>query len=302
MELRLLRSFVVLADELHFGRAALRLQIAQPALTQQIQKLEVRVGAQLFRRTKRVVELTPAGRMLLAEARPLLSHADRAMQSARKAAAGEIGELTIFCGSIASQLVLPGILRLYHRRFPAIGVNVWESHTVDGLVNLDDTRADVGLILPYTRTSVQGRTAAFRVPLLAALPEVHPLRDKSRLTLRQLSHETFLTFPRRQSGVYERVVGLCQRAGFTPRVMEPAVHFWTLMAMIAAGYGVSLVPDVEPGSWGAGVRCVPLREAHATVDICAAWRADPPSRLVAGFLGVVKDYCSDFSTTVRKSR
>lgn len=296
MELRHLRYFVAVAEELHFGRAANRLHIAQPALSQQIRKLEEELNVKLFFRSKRRVELTHAGRVFLVEAQQILSRAERAAQAAKRADRGEIGPLALACGAVAIYTLLPLVLPAYRARFPGTDIRIRECLMTEGVEALEDGSADVGLLFPYFHSEMLKHETVLRVPLVAVLPKSHPLAQADRISLKQLAKDPFILFAHRQgSGFYERVVGVCQKAGFVPKVIEGVEHFRTMLVMVAAGYGVSLVPRLPEGTAGREVAYARLREPYATVEICMAWRATESSPLVAAFLDATRASCREGS-------
>ena len=293
MELRHLRYFAAVAEELHFGRAANRLHIAQPALSQQIRNLENELDVRLLARTKRRVELTHAGRAFLGEAQQILSQSENAVWVAKRAARGEIGRLALACGTIAADVLLPLVLPRYRARFPEVQISLREGLTAEVVLALEEGNADVGVLLPYFHSEVLKRKTVFRTPLLAALPESHPLAHVGSISLRQLANEPFILFPhRRGSGFYEHVMGMCQKAGFMPKVLEAVAHFHTLLLLVKAGYGVSLVPALPTGT-GTQVALAKLREPYAKVEVCMAWRVNNSSPQVAAFLQAVRVCCRD---------
>ncbi|MBI4501306.1 MAG: LysR family transcriptional regulator [Gemmatimonadetes bacterium] len=292
MELRQLRYFVAVAEELHFTRAARHLRIAQPALSQQIAKLEDELDVKLLWRTKRRVELTHAGRIFLAEAQQILSRADGAVHAAQGAEAGQIGRIAVACGPVASYVGLPGVLHHFRLQFPDVELTLREYLVTDVVLALEQGTADVGLVVPYFDSRLLQRETVLQVPLLAALPESHALAGSRQISLQQLSGDPFVLFPQRKgSGFYERIMSVCQRAGFTPRVLEGVEHLQTLLFMVAAGYGVSLVPATLNLPGAPGVSHARVRESYATLELCLAWRTDEPSPLVAGFLRAVREWC-----------
>ena len=187
MELRHLRYFVAVAEELHFGRAAVRLHMAQPPLSQQIRKLEEELEVKLFLRARRRVELTHAGRVFLVEARQVLSLAERAADAAKRADRGQIGPLVVACGPIAVHTVLPTILRAFRARFPEVGITLRELTMLEVPEALQQRTADVGLLMPYFQSETLQREIVLTVPMVAALPKSHPLAGRRRIRLNQLA-------------------------------------------------------------------------------------------------------------------
>jgi DNA-binding transcriptional LysR family regulator len=243
MELRHLRYFVAVAEELHFSRAASRLNVVQPALSQQIQQLERELGVTLLARTKRRVAITEPGRAFLAEARRTLANAEHAMRVARNAAAGEVGRLSVGYVDLATWRVLPGVLRTYRRRFPRVELTLIEQHRDlqrDALLRGD---LDIGF---FSLRDNEGPLSGVRVvndPLVAAVPREHHLARRTRIPLRALAEEPWVLFSRELRTVYaDLVLVACAAAGFTPRVVQEAGQMQTVRSLVSAGFGVTLLP------------------------------------------------------------
>ncbi|HEY6210593.1 MAG TPA: LysR substrate-binding domain-containing protein [Gemmatimonadales bacterium] len=293
MDFRQLRYFVAVAEELNFTRAARRVRVAQPTLSQQVRMLEKELGVTLFTRTKRRVELTHAGRIFLSEASHLLAAEVDAVKAVQAAAAGKLGRLVVVCGPTAAYAGLLGVLEPFRRASPMVEVHLLETPVPDAVVAVEHGKADVGLVVPYFQSTVLSCEIILELPLLAALPKSHPLATASRLSLKRLAGDPFVFFgQRRGSGFYERVLGICQSSGFTPRVLEAMEHIHTLLYLVGAGYGVSLVPATLDSVGHADVALVPLEEA-ATLEFGVIWRADKQSPAVRGFLDTVRAWTSN---------
>jgi DNA-binding transcriptional LysR family regulator len=292
MDLRQLRYFVAVAEELHFTRAARRARIAQPTLSQQVRLLEKELGVTLFKRTKRRVELTHPGRIFLDEARRLLLGADEAVQAAQSAGAGQLGRLLVACGPSAGYVGLLGMLELYRRQSPRVSVRLLESPVADLLVAVEQGEADVGLFVPYFESSLVTREILLELPLLAALPKSHPLASSNRVSLKRLAEEPFILFGRRRgSGFHERILSMCHSSGFAPRVLERMEQIHTLLYLVGAGYGVSLVPATLDANRRGDVAFVPLQDPSATLEFAMVWREDRVSPMVEGFLETARTWC-----------
>jgi DNA-binding transcriptional LysR family regulator len=289
MDLRQLRYFVAVAEELHFTRAAERLKVAQPTLSLQVRILEKELGVTLLKRSKRRVELTHPGQIFVTEARRLLAGAEEAIRAVQSANDGRLGRLFVVCGPTSAYAGLLGVLELYRRRSPQVDVQVLESPVVDAVQTVEQGRADVGLVVPYFESTQLKREIVLEVPLLAAVPISHPLASATQLDLKQLAEEPFVLFgQRRGSGFYERVLAVCHASGFTPRVLEAMEDIHTLLYVVGAGYGVSLVPaTIEPHSHR-DVALIPLRDTAATLELAMVWRVDRINPLVEGFLETVR--------------
>lgn len=289
MELRHLRYFVAVAEELHFGRAAARLHIAQPPLSQQIRKLEEELKVKLFLRAKRRVELTNAGRVFLAEAQQILSQTERAVEAAKRADLGQIGPLVVACDPLAAQIVLPRTLKSFRARFPEVELVLRESTLLEIPELLRQRSADVGLLVPYFESETLQRHIIVPVPFFAALPKSHPLAGRRRVRLGQLADERFVLYSHRLApGLYEHTIGLCRRAGFTPKVIQEATQYPTLIVMVAAGYGISLIPALGKPAAREDVALVRVEEPWATIQLCMAWEASYSSPVGASFIELVQ--------------
>jgi DNA-binding transcriptional LysR family regulator len=245
MELRHLRYFVAVAEECHFGRAAARLHIAQPPLSQQIKQLEDELGVTLLNRSTRKVELTAAGQIYLERARVVLAAVAAAGSEAVRVAAGDIGRLTIgFTGSATYEL-LPTLTRVLRSDFPGIELCLkGEMLTPDQVHALQDRTLDIGFLRPPVHARDLVVRLLRREPLIAVLPETHPLADSDAVRLPDLRDEPFITYPSQsRSVVHDAVLDTCQRAGFSPARVQEVAETSTLVAFVAAGLGVALVPE-----------------------------------------------------------
>ena len=291
MELRLLRYFVAVAEELHFSRAALRLNMAQPPLSQQIRRLEGELGVQLLLRTKRHVELTGPGRQFLASARDILAQVDRAVAGVQSMGRGEAGRITIgTVSSVAYGDTLPQVLRAYRARYPEVSITLQEMNAEEQLAALRDDRIQVGFLRPPVADAGLAVTTFFREPLVAVLPAEHPLAARKRIPLRALADDPFIVVPRSQAlGGLDLVLGACFRAGFTPRVAQEARELQSVIGFVAAGFGVSLVPATARKLMHGGVAFVALAPPAVHIELAAVHRAEHGSPLISAFLAILRE-------------
>jgi len=253
MDLRRIRYFVTVAETLHFGRAAERLNIAQPPLSQQIRVLENELNVRLFDRTNRQVELTQAGGLLLPEARALLAQADRIETTASRVQQGALGELHI--GLTSAGALTPVIRKLilaYRRAFPGVALRIQELTTQEQLSATLDRKLDIAFIRSNVTPSLPPTLHAKRLvkdALVVALPLAHPFAaDPAPLAVQALAAEPFIMFPSvGGTGVYDQIIALCFRAGFVPQVEQEAQAATTMIGLVAAGLGVALVPSSFKG-------------------------------------------------------
>jgi len=303
MEFRHLRYFVAVAEELHFGRAAARLHLSQPPLSQQIRTLEEELGLKLFSRDRRRVELTHSGSVFLVDAKKILSQIEQASEAARRAERGQIGPLVVACGPLAVQTVLPLVLKTFRSKYPEVDLKIKESGGHDMLDILQEKHADVGILLPHFSSERLQRQTCLTLPLVAAVRKDHPLARRRRVRLKALEREPFVFFSRsRAPGFYEHVMGICERAGFIPKIIQEGVQPLTLLALVAAGYGIALTPALPRSSPPDDIAFVPIVERWATIQLSMAWRANYSSPVLSAFLEVVRSCCRRVGLKPRSGR
>jgi DNA-binding transcriptional LysR family regulator len=296
MELRHLRYFVAVAEERHVTRAAERLGIQQPPLSQQIRALERELDVQLFRRKPRGVELTDAGRSLLDDARAILGHVDRACAATRRTARGEKGRICVgFTSSAPFHPFVPRVIRAFREAFPLVSLTLEESGTTELIEDLRHDRIDAAFI----RTPVADPQGLAVHPLLdeamlVALPAGHPLSRgddaDAGLTLKALAGETFIVYRRPSGpGLYDAIIAACHAAGFSPRVGQQAPRIVSTLNLVAAGLGISLVPASLRRMNMDGVTYRRLRGAAQPVaPLILAVRRGDTSAAVRRFLELVR--------------
>jgi DNA-binding transcriptional LysR family regulator len=290
VELRHLRSFLAVAEALHFGRAAARLHISQPPLSQQIRRLEEELGARLFRRTKRRVELTPAGQAFLTEARQTLAQAERAVRAAQRAERGELGELVVGYLITAAYGPLPDVLRMFRRRFPDVDLRLQYLRSVQQRHALLNREIDVGFVRPQAADPRLSYEALWRDSVVVALPGRHPLARHATVDVAELEAERFvLIAPEDVGAFYDQVFALCRRAGFTPQVAYRVPDLHAAIALVAAGLGIGPVPGAIQGFRRKGVVYRPLRPQTFALEMGLAWRRDDDSALVQQFTRVARE-------------
>lgn len=274
-DLRRLRYFVAVAEELHFGRAARRLNVSQPPLSVQIRTLEREVGVQLLVRTQRRVELTEAGRVLLEEARRLLGQAEAAVSHARGAAQGTIGRLTIGFVSTVDYSILPPLVRRFRQKHPGVALKLLELTGDRQQALLQSGEVDLGLsILPSPMRGLTLRPVLCE-PLIAAVPVNHRFAVHRRIALRVLSSEPFVQFPRELApGLYDLAIAACRMAGFTPHLAQEAIQMQTIVGLVAAGLGVALVPRCMSRLQRSDVRYLALDARGFEVETVALWHSE----------------------------
>jgi DNA-binding transcriptional LysR family regulator len=288
MELRHLRYLVALADELHFGRAALRLNISQPPLSQQIRQLEDELGVKLFERNKRQVQLTEAGRRIVTEAYQVLGQVDHLVNMATQAGAGEIGHLSIGT-PVGMNDVLIDTLRIFAKRFPAVHIELQYMSTANQIEALRQDRIRVGFLsLPVEDQASLVLEVVRREQFGIALPPEHPLTTYERIPVRALADERFILFPRRVSpGFYDVVIALCRRAGISLKVWHEVDNLVASLNLVRADLGVAFCP-VPMQKFFTDIVIRPLDEPPLHVEYAVAFKRDTRTPVSDSFLDVVR--------------
>jgi DNA-binding transcriptional LysR family regulator len=279
IELRLYGYFVTLAETLHFGRAAARHGIAQPPFSQQIQKLERELGTQLVQRSNRKVELTAAGKVFLVEANRTLAAAERAERSAKLAGEGRVGPLSIgIVSSAAYEDIIANILLRLGARYPRIDIVLHEMTTPQQMHALHSGEIQAGFGRPPVHSAEVEAFTVCSEPLLLALPVSHPLAQEKSIALRLLASDPWVMLPSDMGlGFYDQVIRVCHDAGFVPETRQVATQIHTMISLVAAGLGITLIPASVSTLHRAGVVYRPLKGRTEPVKTIALWM---PSRMV----------------------
>jgi len=273
IELRHLRYFIAVAEELHFGHAAARLNISQPPLSQQIQILEQQIGARLFARTNRSVSLTEAGRQFLADSRQILSQVDDAAARAARLHHGETGELRIgFTSSAPFIKAVSDTLSTFRRRYPDVHIQTRETNTREQIVPLNEGALDLGLMRNTQLPETLVWERVLREPLLAMVPRDHPLASQPRVSLRELAREPFVFFdPHVGTGLYDDILGLLRRYDLTPTIAQEVGEAMTIIGLVAAGLGVSILPASFRRVQLSEMCWLPIEEQDAESEMWLVW-------------------------------
>jgi DNA-binding transcriptional LysR family regulator len=290
MELRQLRYFLAVAEELHFTRAATKLRVAQPALSHQIRQLESEIGVTLFERTNRRVRLTSAGLAFQIRARVVIEQASRAVGDAVRASSGLAGSISIGFVSSAAFGVLPGLLRRFHQSSSSAEVELRELEPSEQLVALREGRLDLGMMHALLDDPDFETMPLSREKLIVALPKGHPEAVHRNVQLRKLAAETFI-MPRRHAtaGFHEVVMAACQRAGFSPAKIQGTRLLLTAVSLVGGRLGVALVPESFRNVLRIrGVVYRPLSGPAPQAELIAVWRRDNESSLLRGLRAAVR--------------
>ena len=287
MELRHLRYFIAVAEELHFGRAAEQLGISQPPLSQQIQALEEELGVRLFERTNRRVALSEVGRLFLPEARQVLAQLDQAVAVARRAQRGELGELKVgFTSSAPFTSTIPRAIRAFRQACPEVHLDLRELSSRGVAEAVHEGRLQVGVLRPLAPLPEELEALElFAEPLVVVLPVGHPLAGGADgVRLAELGEEPFVFFPRSfGTGLYDQLLELARAAGFVPRIVQEASEAMTLIGLVATGLGVTVLPASFSRMRIDGVVCRTLLDPGATTAVWLVRRRDEDSPLVRRF-------------------
>jgi len=293
VELRHVRYFVAVAEELHFGKAAEKLHLAQPPLSRQIRQLEHELGVELFTRTKRRVALTHAGTVFLDEGRRLLADAEHAALAARKAALGETGSLSIGFVSSTAYVFLPRILRAFRDRFPGVDLALHEMTSGEQRDALLEKRIQVGFVRPAMPLPTLQHELVLSENVIAALPAGHRLADIAAgdaIPLALFAEEPFVLFRRLPAPSFgEQTVAFCAEAGFAPHVAQEAREMSTALSLVAVGMGVALVPETAQAIPWPGVVYRAVKDPTPQTELMMVYRKAEASPIVDAFRQIVKE-------------
>ncbi|AKH82019.1 LysR family transcriptional regulator [Streptomyces sp. CNQ-509] len=292
VDLRQMRYFIAVAEELHFGRAAARLHMAQPPLSRQIRLLEGAVGARLLDRSRRSVALTAAGRVFLAEARATVRQADRAVELTLRAARGETGQLAVAFIDAAIYSVIPPVVRRFSQVRPGVELSVTELRIPDQIREVAEGRLHAGFVHPPVPDPRLAVETVFTEELAVALPAGHPLAVRDRVDVAELAGTPLIQFPREiNPPLFDDIVALCRAAGYTPPSLREASPKQTVIGLVAAGLGASLLPASLENLRRDGVVYRPLAGPGLTVDTSVIWRRTDRDPVLHAFLRVVREVC-----------
>jgi DNA-binding transcriptional LysR family regulator len=292
MELRHLRYFVAVAEELNFSRAAGRLYVAQPAISRQIADLEAEVGTPLLQRNTRRVLLTAAGHAFLADARHLLADADAATERARRVARGEAGELAVAFLGAPTMRFFPTLVKEYRDRFPAVTLRMQEMTPERQLEAFAAGRLNLGFTRPLPGDGFGGlkEETVLEENLRAVVPVRHPLAPRESVALGELAHHPWVLLARGEAvGLHDHILAACRGAGFSPKVVNSPNLMATVLTLVAAEQGVSVVPESVRNLRTADVRFLPLPPAPGPVPLVMAWRAEDDSPTLGAFRDLVRE-------------
>lgn len=294
-ELRQMCYFMAVVEaENNFSRAAERLDIEQPPLSQRIRALEKMLKVELFDRKRRPLQLTEAGKVFLEETQLALTHIERAIQKAQRASRGEIGHLAVGIGSSIANSVLPDILRTFRNRFPQVELELRELTMEQQRQELRDRRLDVGfenLPNPYEQDTSLCFLPILQEPLVIVLSETHPLAAQTQIPLKALENELFILPSLETVPFYKEIWNRCEQAGFKPNAVQKVKATWTItiLSLVAAELGVAILPSSVQNLQRKGVVYRAIQDVNLTKQIAVVWRQENSSVVLREFLKVIQD-------------
>lgn len=290
MDLRHLRYFIAVAEELNFTRAADRLHIAQPPLSQQIRQLEEELGVTLLHRTKRHVELSEAGQVFLDHARQILRSTEVAAVQARRAQRGEIGRLSVGFFEHMSYTLLPPIFRAYRERFPDVDMDVRWFPVIGQADALRRGDVDISFMRPGTDSEDITTEVLVTEPFVIAVPASHPFATEDSLSLRDCAAERFVMYtPHLAPDFHDMILRMCATAGFTPRVALEVGQVYTCLGLVSSGIGLAFVPSSVQRIHLDHLVYKPLRSRSLPVEVMLGWRRTNSSPLIGAFVETAKE-------------
>ncbi len=296
MDLRLMRYFVTVAEELHFGRAAKRLLIEQQPLSHAIKKLEERMAVRLLNRTSRKVELTKAGEVFLAEAKDILRRTEEAVEKSRRAESGETGQISLGYVAVAMYNILPESVRLFQEKFPFAELKLHEMNTPEIENAVRGNALDIGIVCASAADKFLEREMLHQESLILALPENHPFASRSEISLSDLAAENFVLYPKSiKPKLHADIFHLCKSAGFEPRVSQEAGTGTAATALVSAGMGITFIAPSQAKIPASGIVFRPLAGPSVEVNWSATWKNDSMFPLLVNFLEVLRFVSKNFS-------
>ena len=284
IEIRHLRYFQAVAEELHFGRAAIRLRIAQPALSRQIQQLEEEIGTPLLKRTQRVVELTPAGAVFLERTSRILEEVSRAITDARRVSKGEYGHLVVGFIHSSTYGLLPSIVERFQHLYPDIELELREMTITEQHDALSRGLIDIGLLRPQLAPSGIEVQAIMEDPFLVAVPDKHALAKVDAVHMQALAAEPMIMFSKRESPLFNsRITAMCEQAGFSPRIVQHATQIHTVVGLVGAGIGIAVVPGTARNLHPRGVHFLKILDEPEPVEVALGWQRGKDTPAIRSF-------------------
>ncbi|MGE6515993.1 LysR substrate-binding domain-containing protein [Lysinibacillus sphaericus] len=291
MDIRKMRYFITVAEELNFSRAAERLRMAQPPLSQEIRKLEEELGVQLFYRTKRKVELTNAGKIFLDGVRQIMFQVEKTIRETQLADEGKIGQLTV--GFVDSTEIVIEILKNFRERFPKIQLVLREMTTEQQLKALYEKEIQIGFFRTKQNNGILSSEVCSEESLRLVLSQNHPLASLAEVSLQLLVDEPFIMFPRHLGpDFYDFITSYFSEQGVNLNVVQEAIQMQTIVNLVAIGMGISVVPSSVETYKQYGVIYKKFKETPPKINLYVGWRQDEKSAIINQFLTIVREVYS----------
>jgi DNA-binding transcriptional LysR family regulator len=285
MDLRHLRYFIAVAEELHFTKAAERLHMAQPPLSRQIRELEEELGVALFNRTRRHIELSDAGKVFLEKARQVLLAADSAIVEAQRAQRGEIGKLAVGFFEQTAYTLLPPILRAFQERFPMVEVQLRWFPVVEQVEALMRGDIDIAFVRPVADLEGLSKQTLLKEPFVLAVPSTHPFAERGAVSVADCARERIINYTQRLAPDYHAIITrLCATAGFVPDICLEVGQVYTALGLVSSGVGIAFVPASVQRIRFDNLVYAPLREQELQSEVYLAWTHSNPSPLLKAFV------------------
>ncbi|MBO0991996.1 LysR family transcriptional regulator [Bacillus sp. SD088] len=302
MELRQIKYFIAVAEELHFGRAAIRLQMTQPPLSQQILQLERELGVTLFKRTKRHVALTNAGKIFLQEVRGIFTQLEQARALALRAAEGMVGRLASgFVGS-ATFDIFPLVIRGFQEQFPHVDLVLYEMPTPKQIEAFHHREIDIGFVRPSVFDPTISLLSIQQETCVAVVPKSHPLAQRSTISMNDLMKEQFILVEREiWPSWYDDILSKCHQAGFSPTIRQHVKEIQTVVGLVASGLGVSIVPRSTSNFHVWDVSYLNIQQDSPRIEMGLAWRTDDESILVKQFIETASQITGQLANRDKRS-
>ncbi|MDD7887507.1 LysR family transcriptional regulator [Flavivirga sp. 57AJ16] len=288
LEIRHMRYFLVLAETLHFRKAASKMLISQSALSQQISLLESILGVKLFDRTNRKVSLSPAGISFLKEAQGIINYLDKSMERWQQTLDGDIGQLKIgFVGS-AMKNYLPPIIKHFTNDFSKVGLSLEELTNSDQLLALEQDHIDIGFLRSNKVSPEMNIKSVYTENFSLVLPEGHSITENNFINIGQCADESFILYPNESSPMYfQQILNLCSEHNFSPKISHKAIHGATIFKLVENGMGLSIIPNSLRDENNYKIRFIELKETKSKTELFAVWRKNYKNPVLKTFLGYI---------------
>lgn len=294
IELRHLRYFIAVAEELNFGRAAQKLQITQPSLSRQIQKLEQELGVILFERSPLKIQLTKVGELFFWEAQQILIKVEQGILVAQRANRGEIGQLKIGFQGSAVYDIISNSIKAFRASYPDVDIIIEPMGTKEQISAIENNHLDLGFVIPPIKSSKLIVETIFQEPVVVVLPENHPLANETEITIAALANEPLILASRdRGCGLFEQISNLYYQAGLRPNIIYAAKEMQVMLGFVAAGMGISLLPAYVQNLQRLGVIYRTLEPNSPIVELAIAWKQNNHQPILQAFLKIVKQFLPD---------